>query len=105
MLVQVVVIVKHITTCAEARVTTCPACFLNVVFQRIGNVIMYHKADIFLVYSHTECRRSYDDVYLVVHESVLVGIFFISFHLAIERQCLVTVASQFCSQFHRSFGT
>ena len=35
---------------------------------------------------------------------VLVGNFFIGFHFPIERECLVTVTSQFCSQFLCSFG-
>ena len=77
MLVQIIVTIKHITTRAEAGITTGSTCFLNVVLQRIGNVIMYHKTDIFFVDSHTKCRRSHDDVYLVIHECILVGNFFI----------------------------
>ena len=65
---------------------------------------MYHKTDIFFIDSHAECGCSHNDVYLIVHESVLVGYFFISFHFAIERECLITVASQFGRQLFGSFG-
>ena len=105
MLVQIIVIIKHITTCAKIGVTACPACLLNIILQRIGNVIMYHKTDIFLVHSHAKCGCGHNDVYLIVHESVLVGYFFIGFHFPIERECLVTVASKLCSQFSCPFGT
>ena len=104
MLVQIIVTVKHITTCAKTRITTCPASFLYIILQRIGNIIMHYKTDIFLIDSHTKCRRGHDDVCLIVHKSILVGNFFIGFHFPIERECLVTVTSQFCSQFLCSFG-
>ena len=85
MFVQIIVTIKHIATCTEAGITTGSACFLNVVLQRIGNIIMYHKTDIFLINPHAKCRRSHNDVHLIVHEGILVGNFFISFHFTIER--------------------
>ena len=104
MLVQIIVTVKHITTCAKTGITTSSSCFLYIILQRIGNIIMYHQPDIFLIDSHAECGCGHNDVYLIVHESILVGNFFIGFHFPIEGECLVTVASQLCSQFLCPFG-
>ena len=76
MFIQVIVTIKYITTCAKTWVTTGPACFLNVVFQRIGNIIMYHETYVFLIDSHTKCRCSHNDMYLIIHKGILIGVFF-----------------------------
>ena len=69
----------------ETRVRTALAALEQNGYLVRGNIIMYYKTNIFFIDSHTECRRSHDNVYLVIHECVLVGNFFISFHFTIER--------------------
>ncbi len=36
-------------------ITTCPACFLDIVFERIGYLIVHHHANILFIYPHSEC--------------------------------------------------
>ena len=99
MLIQVIVTVKHVTACVKMRVTPGPAGFLHIVLQRIGNIVMHHQSHILLVHSHSESRRRHDDAHLVAHERILVGNLLVGIHLSVERQRLIAVARQFCSQF------
>ena len=94
MLIEVVVIKQNIAVRFGMNITTCSSCFLKIVLQRVGNVIMNHKSNIALVYAHAESRCSDDDSYLVVDEVLLVPDLCHSVHLAMESPGVQTIISQ-----------
>ena len=55
MFVKVGIIVQDIAAGLEMRVPAGPSRLLHIIFQRIGDVIMNHQADILLVHAHSEC--------------------------------------------------
>ena len=85
MLVQIAVTIKHIAVGLHLRVASCTACLLDVVLQRVTNIVMNHKPHILFVYAHPESRGCNDDLYLATHEGVLIGDLLCRLHLAIER--------------------
>ena len=99
MLVKVIIIIKHITARIELWVAAGTTCFLHVIFQRVGYVIMYHQSHILLVHSHTKCRGCHNNTYMIVHESILIGYFLIGFHLSVIRQRRITITGQFICKF------
>ena len=48
MLVQIIVIKQNVTLCKQARIPSGTSCFLNIVFKRIGNIIVNNQLDVFL---------------------------------------------------------
>ena len=92
MLVEVAIAIQYVAFSIEIRVTTSASCLLNIVFQRVRNVIMHHKSHVILIHSHTESRSGNDDFYPVIHESLLIANFLLRLHLSIVRQCLEAVA-------------
>ena len=95
MLVEVVVAVEHITLRLKRRIAPRAPGFLDIVLQRIGDVVVDDKADVLLVHTHAKSRRCDNDLHFVANESVLVFNLFGGLHLPVERQCRDTVVRQF----------
>ena len=105
MFIQIIVIEKNITISLQRRISTCSACFLNVIFKRIGNVVVNNKLNIALINSHTKSRGRHDNRHLVIHESFLVGNFIVGFHLSVIRKGLKSVTYQFACKLKCAFGS
>ena len=104
MLLQIAIAIQHIAFCAKAWITSCASCLLNIIFQRVGYVVVNHQSYVFLIYAHTKRRGSNNDAHAIVHEGFLVVCLFVGLHLSVERQCLETIASKSLGQLFCAFG-
>ena len=95
MLVEVVVAVEHIALRLKRRIAPRAPGLLNVVLQRVGDVVVYDKSDVLLVHAHAESRRRNNDLHFVADEGVLILNLLGGLHLPVERQCRETVVRQF----------
>ena len=105
MLVQVGIAIQHEASCLKMRITSGTSCLLHIVLQRIRNVIMHHQSHIALIHTHTKGRCGYDDTNLIGHEGILIGYLVIGIHLSVERQCPISIASEFFCKQPSTFGS
>ena len=85
-LVQVLVAVEHVALGGGLRVAAGTAGLLDVVFERVGDVVVHHQAHVLLVHAHAEGGRGDDGADFVEDEGVLVRDLLGGVHLAVERQ-------------------
>ena len=104
MLVQVVVIIQHVAACRQFGVAPCPAGLLNIIFKRVGYVVMHNKPHIFLVNSHSEGRSCHYYAHPAAHKGFLIADLLIGIHLAVKRQSLQSVGSQLARKVDSALG-
>ena len=104
MLVQITFIEKNIAVCIQIRITPCSACFLHIVFQRIGNVIVNHQTDILFVHAHAKGRGRNNDLHLSGDKRLLILDFFAAVHFPVKRSCFVAVICQLLRDLHSALG-
>ena len=102
MLVQIVVIIQHVAFCLHTRVTSRTSCFLNVIFERIGDIVVDNELDVFLVNTHTESGRCNDRLDLISDERILIGDLFVCIHSAVEWLCRESVARKLFGKLNRA---
>ena len=59
-------------TKALAAVTAGPSCLLVITFKTLRDIVMNHKTDIGLIYTHAEGDRRYDHIDILHQEVVLI---------------------------------
>ena len=101
MLVQVGVAVKHIAFRLHLGVAAGSSCFLDIVLQRIANVVVYHQPHILLVHAHPKCRSGHNDTCLSSHECILILHFCFGIHPAVEGECHDSVGTKTLAQLMR----
>ena len=77
------------------RVSASSPCFLDIILERVGDVVMYHQSNIAFVYSHAEGGCGNDYLHFVAHEGILVLDFLVGIHLAVVWQCRHSVSREF----------
>ena len=101
-LVQIIVIEQNVTLCKQARIPSGTPCFLNIVFKRIGNIIVNNQLDVFFINAHTESRGGNNDFHLIVYKRFLICDFLIRVHFPVERFCRKAIARQFFCELNRA---
>ena len=76
MLVQIAGMIERKTFRLYARVASCPPCFLDVVFQRIRNLVMHHQTHVFFVHAHAEGGSRHHNLRFTADKAILMGNFF-----------------------------
>ena len=104
MLVQVLVAIEYIAFGIEVWISSCTSCFLYIVLQRVGDVVVDNQPNIALIYSHAEGGGGNDDSNLIVHEGILIVYLLIGIHLAIIGQGGNSVTGQLLGEFPGSLG-
>ena len=104
MLVQILVIEQDIALRLEGLIPSGTAGFLDIVFQRVGDIKVDHKAHVLFVHAHTECRGGNDDLYFVPQEGFLIGNFLAAFHLTVVGQSGKTVIPELSGNGFCAFG-
>ena len=103
-LVEVLVAIEDEAAGRHGWVAACATCFLDVVLQRVRNVVMHNEADIFFIHSHTEGRGGHDDAHLACHEGILVLHLLAGFHLAVEGERGKAIARETLGEFDGAAG-
>ena len=99
MLIEVVVSIQHKALGLHLWVTSSSPCFLDIVLQRVTDIIVHYQAHVFLVNPHSKRRGGDNHLYLAAHEGILVFHLLGSIHLAVIGQCPYAVADQMLRQF------
>ena len=94
MLVKVAVIIEDVAFGFAFWVASGTSCFLNVIFQRVGNVIVNHHAHVFLVDTHAKGGCGHHGHHPVGNEIVLVGDFLVGVHFTVKRQSLDSIVGK-----------
>ena len=103
-LVQVLVAIEYIAFGIKLWISSCTSCLLNIVLQRVGDVVVDNQPHIALIYTHAEGGGGDDDSNLIAHEGILIVYLLISIHLAIIGQGGNSVTGQLLGEFPGSLG-
>ena len=103
-LVEVVVAVEHVAGGFGMGVASCASGFLDVVFERVADVEVYHQPYVSFVHPHAKGVGGYDDLHLVFHEGLLVLNLFCSLHAAIEGERRDAVGLEPLGQLYGATG-
>ena len=105
MLIQIIIVKKNVTICLQRWISTCSACFLNVIFKRIGYIVVDNKFNITFVNAHAKSRGCYNNRHLVIHKGFLIRNLIVGFHLSVVRKCFKSIARQLACKLKRTLGS
>ena len=105
MFIQVFLIEENITGSVDVLVASCPACFLNIILERIRYFIMDDQTDIFFIHSHSEGRSSYHNLYVAGDKIILVFCLILNVHFPVKSGNRKSILFQACCQFGSCTGT
>ena len=98
MLIQIVVVEQDVALRRNGRVPAGAARLLDVVFQRVGDIVVDHQPHVLFIHAHPKSGGCDDDPDLSPDEGVLVGDLVCGIHLPVVRPSGKAVASQLFRQ-------
>ena len=103
--IQIVFVEQDITLRLDAFVTSGPACFLNVIFQRVGYVVMNDHTNILFIDAHSESRCRDHNLKFTGYKGILIRRFLPGVHPAMIGPGRESVPGQTSRQLCRPMRT
>ena len=105
MLTQILIIKQNKTICLHLLITPSTSCFLNIILQTVGNIIMNHRPHILLIHPHTKCRSCHHNRHFPTQKSLLMATLLTPIHLAVKAQHIKPILTQLRHQLPHPLRT